>query len=864
MVKDIPIPDNQSIIIFSATGGGEGGRVRQNITFSALTAITLSGGVETDFVRVTPSGSGFSAVAKAHKAAGQTTFSVTATTAGDEENGIEGMTVSFTFRVLVIGIDMPTLLQSFFEFQVGAAVGETIPLFFAAQQAQLNIPKVPSAITSATYGDLEEYYDTEHGGIGRVRWTGEPSGISLDPILDEYNYVRGVALTGMALRPGIYYRVFEISSYDDGGGLDPFPGSTGYGIVIINIYDDRQSPKIVVPFDYHPDDNALRVIRHGVSGYIAERLTGEFFRSGDDWTRVVSEPVGEGVSDVWQYQMVRDAGTGVWTLSGRNYLSDETAPVYSTLAVASSVYSGEIPPNTGWSNNVLAAGGAHYYVDGFGFFDRKGEREIELEGAEEPFVGDVYQQQPIAAAQYAGWTNPPATRFDAGLYLAQSPDGKWRISIDALSIDGEKVVPRPIKHAAIPYHPPTAVPAIGGVNYRDVALLVQRVDAMPVAVNAHLPTSDNLVLRAGKYVAGVPAHYPWLRQLPPPASASARTESLTFGVTIDQRSNTYSRSREYQAADTGTPSTTYGKVDSETRTQRLFSGSASLAAWLRNGDLVSGVMASYANNLPGSVSYQYNHDYLSESWNTFDVSGTLAGVRKTHTGTLKAITGSDGRFLIVPATGRNEDDDRVRAYCAAFLEASAAFTTDTTKLEEARYPGTGWFTTVDETGTGSDSASFTAVSPAPAKTSLAAFSMPFLATETLSCSFNGRHDVQRWGTYNPAPPSGETYLVDIALTHTHTAYSGDDLPPALISSGMTHHVRTTTVPGVDPVVIDEWLDDPDGDVYAALKAEFLDVNAVEDPGPWPSEEEGGYYNYHFDVFVTSNESYTRQTKSFGS
>lgn len=42
-----------------------------------------------------------------------------------------------------------------------------------------------------------------------------------------------------------------------------------------------------------------------------------------------------------------------------------------------------------------------------------------------------------------------------------------------------------------------------------------------------------------------------------------------------------------------------------------------------------------------------------------------------------------------------------------------------------------------------------------------------------------------------------------------------------------------------------------------------DAVAIPDPGPWPPTYEGGG-SYHFDVFVTSNESYTRQTKSFGS
>ena len=78
---DLPVPDNNSIIIFSATGGGsnEGGRLRQNIGFSSLTALTLSGGIENDFVRVTPSGSSFEVAAKFHKAQGSATFSVTAT-----------------------------------------------------------------------------------------------------------------------------------------------------------------------------------------------------------------------------------------------------------------------------------------------------------------------------------------------------------------------------------------------------------------------------------------------------------------------------------------------------------------------------------------------------------------------------------------------------------------------------------------------------------------------------------------------------------------------------------------------------------------------------------------------------------------
>ena len=864
-MKDVPVPSNQSIIIFSATGGGtnEGGRVRQNISFTALTAVTVTGGLENDWVRITPSGNSFTAVAKFHKASGSATFTATVTTAGDAEKNLEGMTVSFSFRVLVLGVDFPHLTQSFYEFPVGAKVAVTLPVFFAAQQAQLNIAKVPTAITSQTYGTTEIYTDTEHGDIHRTRWVGEPSGISIDPTLDELNYVRGASLSGVALRPGIYYYAFEISSYDDGGGSDPFPGANGYGIVIINVYDDRESPRISLPYDYVPNNADLRVIRHAIEGYTASRLTGPFVKSGDVWTRTVSEPVSEGVNDVWEYRMERNTETGVWYLYGRNHLSDETAPEYSTLASATKTYSGPIPPNTGWTGGVLAVGPTNYCDTGFGSFDYKGERQVEIAG-EDPYVSAIYEQQPIVAAQYPGWSNPPATRNADGLYLAKSPDGKWRVSADPVAIDGTEVKVKTIQHLFLPLHPPTAAPAIGGVHYRDVVGLIKDAAGSRIFVNANLPKGGNLSLLLGKYLAGVPAHYTFLRQLPPPVSnETARAESITYSVTSDQRSNTYGRSREYTNYGT-TSFTAYGKTDEESRTEKTFSGTASLDAWLRSGELVSGVMAAYPVTAPGSLDYHYNYDYLMETWNTSDVSGTLAGQKKKNTATLKELTGGRGRFIIVPATGRNETDNRVRAYVSGFLDAAASFSTDITRLEQNRFPGEDWITTRDETAVGSDGASCVALSPAPTAVELSSFAISGLTTETASHSFSGRHDVQRYGMYMGAPGSTEQHLVDIALTHTRTKYSGDNLPPGLIGYGITHHVRTTTVPGSTPVVVDEWLNDPTGSVYEALKTEFLNVDEVNDPGPWPSEEEGGGINYHFDVFITSSETYSQTTQTFGS
>ena len=45
---------------------------------------------------------------------------------------------------------------------------------------------------------------------------------------------------------GIYYVNFVISSYDNSGASDPFPGANGAGLVIINIYDDDIA-KIPIP-----------------------------------------------------------------------------------------------------------------------------------------------------------------------------------------------------------------------------------------------------------------------------------------------------------------------------------------------------------------------------------------------------------------------------------------------------------------------------------------------------------------------------------------------------------------------------------------------------------------------------------------
>lgn len=879
---DIPIPDNQSIIIFSATGGGEGGRVRQNIAFSALTAITLTGGVETDFVRITTSGSSFTAVAKSHKAFGETTFTATATTAGDEERNLEGVAVSFSFRVLVLGVDFPHLVQSFFEFRVGEAVSVGLNIFFAAPMMQLNIPKVQSAIVSQTYGSTHTETD---GNLTWTVWDGEPSGVSMDPVLDEYNYVRGASLTGIAIRPGIYYRPFGISSYDT-GGVDPFPGANGCGILIINIYDDRESPKIIVPHEHTPDPDFVRVIRHSIAGDTASRLAGEFARSSDIWTRRAVEAVSATVSDVWEYQIA--ASAGVWTLSGREYLSDETAPAYSTLATAYGRF-GEVPPNTGWSGGVLCAGDAAFFVENSGFFDWKGTRSLEVEGQEEPFTGDVYEQQPVVAVQHAGWSNPPATQFDSGLYLAPSPDGKWRSSTNPLSINGPVATPKTIDYAAIPYHPPTAAPAIGGVNYRDLALLIERTGAAPVAVNAHLPhESGGMSLRMGKYVAAVPAHYTFLRQLPPPMAAGT-PKNITVTITIesstppnesysDQHACQRGLTQGYSAGlDVSYEFKNWNNESGEKKVTQAFQATIPADAWMRSSpDMLAGLIGMIIGD-SSAMTYQMD-GYNTRTYGSSNYQSNWVGPNGeehySRSTSVEAPTGEPGtqtgRVLMALGSGRNESDATVCLYAAGMAEASGSMETE---RNDTNYTTTTYYytdgtssTTVDDDSESSDgpytrSMAAGMVSPMCHRISMSDLLFSGLTIETVSASFTGGLEQSR--TYYLSIPAGEpgapgydvttTSSTTVTATHAHTRYNGDDLPPGLIGRGWTHVIET-----IDGVTTDTWHDDPNGTFYAGLYKDYgggFDFGAIVMPEVESDRRSGSRRSWR-------NESYTKRTESF--
>lgn len=853
---DLPVPDNNSIIIFSATGGGsnEGGRLRQNIGFSSLTALTLSGGIENDFVRVTPSGSSFEVAAKFHKAQGSATFSVTATTAGDPARNLEPATVGFTFRVLVLGVDLPHLTQSFFEFAAGETVDVGLPLFYAAPEVQLNIAKVPAAIASLTHGELRTETDHDHGDIQYSVWEGAPSGISLAPVLDYGNNVRGARLTGIAIRPGIYYVNFVISSYDNSEASDPFPGANGAGLVIINIYDDRESPKIAVPVRYAANPDFVRAIRHGFGdNYTAARLTGEFTRSEEVWTRRISETISENVSDVWEYRLERDE-SGVWTLSGRNYLSDQEAPEFSVLATAPDRF-GEVPPNTGWSGGLLLAGDGVKFVPGYGFFDWKGERELTVDGEEEPFRGPVYEQQPMVSAQYEGWNNPPALQYDSGLYLAPGPDGKWRISADPAALEGTEVEPRGIEMAAVPYAPPTAA-ALGGTAYRDVT-------AAGVPLNAHLEPGG-LTLRRGSGTAAVKPHYTFLRQAVPQADAGPE-RSVPFSVVQEQSddiSDEYGMSLTYNNYDNGDigGSRKFHEKHGNPVTQSNFSGTLPLNVWTRTApDLISGILGGWGLDLPAGFDYTFDNatrHYWGET--RYRTEGAETGTndsRETTTERINEIQGKHGWGLGAFGSGRDAGDAAVG--CVAVGAVGAGLTCSTIRTwsrteTSIAYDGTTetkeWGPETSDRGAG---VSLTAITPMFAHVPPGGLAFDGVSSETVTAQFEGwKERYEYTGSYDDRDLH-IGYSIYVKVEHSHKSYSGT-LPPGLVSRGWTKIEKTkngeTTV---------EWHDDPTGSVYESNRGEF----GVPDDTPEPptSGAEFIYYSY----FSKRSERRSTLTESMG-
>ena len=843
---DYPIPSNNSIIIFSATNakeGVEGGRVRQNISFSAKTDISISGGVNNDFARIEPNGNTFTAVAKTNYAHGATTFNVSVTTAGNADKDLEGITVSFTFRVLVLGVDMPHLVQNFFEFKVGESVEQSLNVWFAAQQAQLNISKSLTMITSQTDGETTT--ETDEHGVTHTIWNGTPSGIYLKPQLDSQNYVRGASLTGIAERPGIYFYKFEISSYDNNGGIYAFPGANGYALLIINIYDDRESPKAAIPTRYISNQDFIRVIDHALGAdYVYARLLGEFIKSGDMWIREVREQISDQVSDVWQYRMIR-SDDGDWTLSGRNYLSDQTAPDYQTMSTVNRF--GTTPPNNGWSNGVLCAGDGAKFVTGYGFFDLKGVYSADN------FTSNVYEQQAIVSAQYKGWNNPPRLKYDDGLYLMQNDTGEWYIK-EAVNADfesGTLVEPKIISNTAVPYMPATAGEKFSGNAYRDVSFMVNN-----IPINAHLYNETNTgynntaAIKIKQYPAAVLPHYCFLRQAVPPNNATdGYTIPFSYNREISNGWRYYIKSAQVTANEDKVEidwSTGYktkyseGPVSDETCEKRIFSGSFPANIICRTNDYYITDLFGSSDGISITPVYEYNYDtkqrhetdtwYYEDNIHRHELYENYNNKKRVPD---NANIIGNGVVHAVFASGRDQEDQYSTGYTAAAIDVNSD-TIPYTEYETGHFYYLYWGEDTPafddkwedrECGTGSADGFSISIYPSSATKAVIAkpvfggYEIEIETSEygTIPDSYpaNARVESDYFSQtiYDPAPHAETTYKVTtFTATHQHTCYTGN-VPPGLVDYGITHVVMTVEETGKETIHTDEWINDPRGEYF---------------------------------------------------
>lgn len=497
---------------------------------------------------------------------------------------------------------------------------------------------------------------------------------------------------------------------------------------------------------------------------------------------------------------------------------------------------GEVPPNTGWSGGLLLAGDGVKFVPGYGFFDWKGERELTVDGEEEPFRGPVYEQQPIVSAQYEGWVNPPALQYDSGLYLAPGPDGKWRISADPAALEGTEVEPRGIEMAAVPYAPPAAA-ALGGTAYRDVT-------AAGVPLNAHLEPGG-LTLRRGSGTAAVKPHYTFLRQAVPQADAGPE-RSVPFSVVQEQYddiSDEYQNGMTHFNYDNGEWYTyrTFTEKHGNPVTRSNFSGTLPLNAWTRTApDLISGVLGSWGLNLPAGFDYTFDNA-TRHYWGSSDIRPDRSDwgstdSRETTTERINEIQGKHGWGLGAFGSGRDAGDAAVG--CVAVGAVGAGLTCSTirtwsrteTSSASDRPPETKeWGPETSDRGAG---VSLTAITPMFAYVPPGGLAFDSVSSETVTATLEGlteRYVRDQDGNYL------ESHAVSVKMEHSRKSYSGT-LPPGLVSRGWTKIEKTengeTTV---------EWHDDPTGSVYESNRGEF----GVPDASGEPSTDgrERTFYSY---------------------
>ena len=406
-------------------------------------------------------------------------FTLTITTAGDEETELQGVTETIKLKVICYGFDRPFLGKNFVEYDThdGKLYRESV------------MPYSVNALASVGFGDSVL----------------DDSGFTLFD-RDDVENTNTVYYSGTPSAPGLYGLVVAAETYEGGAntpGLVPnaFPAGKGADALIISIYDGyfkkndtafAVSGKVDLEIENAPVNapagfNHIFTLYGGnmISGGSAASTGGAFTPvfSGDKWLYYKHKQVNQvanNTTETHEYRLLCNANpeqpsgelSDTWYLYYRYYLDDnksnwsllETAagveidiPVKEDDNVTTYKAFVSVPPYSGW-NNADASGDAAYFVKGYDFFNT-----VSLVSADNAF-------EPVIV--YAGNNNRLLVKSSEQNGKVFFPDlAGWGIIEDG-NVSSLDTAPQTIQYTVMPYAPAKEGDAAIGIEV-DSALISQ-------------------------------------------------------------------------------------------------------------------------------------------------------------------------------------------------------------------------------------------------------------------------------------------------------------------------------------------------------------------------------------------------------
>ncbi len=620
---------SDTFIIFSTSKDNSGATVRYAPEiFSDYGIASVSGGIGSGAVRITPNGTGWS-VSCDFRAHGSFSFEAEITE-NPPEDGVQGATKTVTLYALVYGKDRPMIGKTFYQFAVGEEVN----------------------ITGISGVCAQTFFDVAIHGAGPLKSVeGYESGLTVYAVQEEGGTKNIAAkIIGTAARPGLYSFSVTTNSVTPQHETNPFPPGPGTDTIFVSIYDPcgAGTPMVLdLNCKYHFNPDSFRIITHAVADSGAERLTGSFARSGAEWIRNESRSQLQ-YTQFWEYKIVPE--DSAWNLYGRSYFSGDTVPEWKHYATAPAIADCDVPPSAGWSEGVIAMGAVRYFVGGHGFFDRK--------------TDTLYQSSPHFVREFEGWEQQPG--FPGGEFMALE-NGVWKI-------DGETVNPAAISGAALPYSPP---------RFEDLA-------AGPLNFNK-FPEQDKPAFLSGGSAAGFWEHYPALRQLHPTTPRPAATVQVTASYTLsdsetsDSSYQSWTNLDDYHATSTGSS----GSVKSHSISKQA-SAAIALPAVRMDADLVGGLYGTATPGVSHTETHVDRTWYTSSSSSSgtnsepFSTTSTTT-VDETSTVSPGEISDSSASGSVSFGSGKNPQHESEMLFVSGFGEVNAAWQANvTTRKTETR------------------------------------------------------------------------------------------------------------------------------------------------------------------------------------